>query len=190
MATATPLAGADRPAQGHEEGLPGGRQAHDEAQGARALQWECTLAVSRSVAMTPRARPCVRACSCVCVCVSVCVCVCARAWWRQMKDVFAMETPAIANYTTGEVMGHSSDRLVCVCVRVRVCIDAWVCQPARPRLHACIKPTRATHGHHHAQPPIPTTHVRTSSLPCPHRSRRASGCPGASRTSTRPCRTR
>jgi acetyl-CoA acyltransferase len=29
----------------------------------------------------------------------------------QMKDVFALETPAIANYTTGEVMGVSSDRL-------------------------------------------------------------------------------
>lgn len=29
----------------------------------------------------------------------------------KMKDVLALETPAIANYTTGEVMGVSSDRL-------------------------------------------------------------------------------
>jgi len=28
-----------------------------------------------------------------------------------MKDVLALETPAIANYTTGEVMGVSSDKL-------------------------------------------------------------------------------
>lgn len=28
-----------------------------------------------------------------------------------MKNIFGMETPAIANYTTGEVMGNSSDRL-------------------------------------------------------------------------------
>ena len=27
------------------------------------------------------------------------------------KDALALETPAIANYTTGEVMGVSSDRL-------------------------------------------------------------------------------
>lgn len=29
----------------------------------------------------------------------------------KMRDAFALETPAIANYTTGEVMGVSSDRL-------------------------------------------------------------------------------
>jgi len=29
----------------------------------------------------------------------------------KMKDMFALETPAIANFTTGEVMGVSSDRL-------------------------------------------------------------------------------
>jgi acetyl-CoA acyltransferase len=29
----------------------------------------------------------------------------------KMKDAFSLETPAIANYTTGEVMGVSSDRL-------------------------------------------------------------------------------
>lgn len=29
----------------------------------------------------------------------------------KMKDVLSLETPAIANYTTGEVMGVSSDRL-------------------------------------------------------------------------------
>lgn len=29
----------------------------------------------------------------------------------KLKDAFALETPAIANYTTGEVMGVSSDRL-------------------------------------------------------------------------------
>lgn len=29
----------------------------------------------------------------------------------KMKDMFGLETPAIANYTTGEVMGVSSDRL-------------------------------------------------------------------------------
>jgi acetyl-CoA acyltransferase len=29
----------------------------------------------------------------------------------KMKDILALETPAIANYTTGEVMGVSSDRL-------------------------------------------------------------------------------
>ena len=29
----------------------------------------------------------------------------------KMKDIFSLETPAIANYTTGEVMGVSSDRL-------------------------------------------------------------------------------
>lgn len=29
----------------------------------------------------------------------------------KLKDTFALETPAIANYTTGEVMGVSSDRL-------------------------------------------------------------------------------
>ena len=29
----------------------------------------------------------------------------------KMKDVFGLEVPAIANYTTGEVMGVSSDRL-------------------------------------------------------------------------------
>lgn len=29
----------------------------------------------------------------------------------KMKDAMALETPAIANYTTGEVMGVSSDRL-------------------------------------------------------------------------------
>ena len=29
----------------------------------------------------------------------------------KLKDVLALETPAIANYTTGEVMGVSSDRL-------------------------------------------------------------------------------
>ena len=28
-----------------------------------------------------------------------------------MKHILALETPAIANYTTGEVMGVSSDRL-------------------------------------------------------------------------------
>ena len=28
-----------------------------------------------------------------------------------VKDIFALETPAIATYTTGEVMGVSSDRL-------------------------------------------------------------------------------
>lgn len=29
----------------------------------------------------------------------------------KMTDIFGLETPAIANYTTGEVMGVSSDRL-------------------------------------------------------------------------------
>ncbi len=29
----------------------------------------------------------------------------------KLKDVLGLETPAIANYTTGEVMGVSSDRL-------------------------------------------------------------------------------
>lgn len=29
----------------------------------------------------------------------------------KMKDILKLETPAIANYTTGEVMGVSSDRL-------------------------------------------------------------------------------
>ena len=29
----------------------------------------------------------------------------------KLSDVFTPEAPAIANYTTGEVMGHSSDRL-------------------------------------------------------------------------------
>jgi acetyl-CoA acetyltransferase len=28
-----------------------------------------------------------------------------------MKDILSLETPAIANYTTGEVMGNSSDKL-------------------------------------------------------------------------------
>lgn len=32
-------------------------------------------------------------------------------WGAGSKNLFALETPAIANYTTGEVMGVSSDRL-------------------------------------------------------------------------------
>jgi hypothetical protein len=50
-----------------------------------------------------------------------------------MKDVLSLETPAIANYTTGEVMGHSSDRLVRAFVSVVekgalvfcLCVGRW-----------------------------------------------------------------
>ncbi len=50
-----------------------------------------------------------------------------------MKDL-GLETPAIANYTTGEVMGHSSDRLVCMYVCMYACMHACMYVP----MHLCI----------------------------------------------------